>query len=88
MESLPGKAPEPSWAKGLRWPCSQPFYIRWMTVAQTRFSKVGYLKNPLNDMAPVFIGRDGQEIEDKCGRELCSLIDEQQKSVEGGEEQY
>lgn len=53
---------------------------------ETRFSKVGHLKNALNEMAAVLVGRDGQEIEENCGRELCLLIDEEQRS--GGDLQY
>lgn len=76
MESLPGTAPQPSWVKDLRWPSSPPFYVRWITVAETRFSKVGHLKNMLNEGQAVLVGRDGQEIEESCGLELCKLIDE------------
>lgn len=77
MESLPGTAPEPPWVKKLLWPCSPPFYIRWVTIAETHFRKVGHLKNAYNEGQAVLIGRDGQEIEEHCGAALCELIDEQ-----------
>lgn len=69
--------------KTLLWPCSPPFRIRWITVAETRFSKVGHLKNSLNDNRPVLIGRDGQEIEDTCGAALRELIDDTKRQRGG-----
>ncbi|KAJ9633961.1 hypothetical protein H2199_009166 [Coniosporium tulheliwenetii] len=81
MESLPGTAPEPAWVKNLRWPSSPPFYIRWITIANTRFSRVGHLKNALNENLAVLVGRDGQEIEQNCGASLCELIDEERNQV-------
>jgi hypothetical protein len=77
MESLPGTAPEPEWVKNLHWPSSPPFYIRWITVAETHFGKVGHLKNSLNEGQAVLVGRDGQEIDEHCGMGLCGLIDEE-----------
>jgi hypothetical protein len=76
MQSAPGTAPVPSWTKNLLWQSSGPFFIRWMTIAETRFSRVGHLKNSLNEGQAVLVGRDGQEIEEECGRMLCELIDE------------
>ncbi|EON69044.1 hypothetical protein W97_08357 [Coniosporium apollinis CBS 100218] len=81
MESVPGTAPEPSWTKKLLWPSSPPFYIRWITIANTRFSRVGHLKNALNENLAVLVGRDGQEIEQNCGAALCELIDEESRRV-------
>jgi hypothetical protein len=81
MESLPGTAPQPEWVKDLRWPSSPPFYIRWFTVAETRFSRVGHLKNLLNEGQAVLVGRDGQEIDEQCGRALCELIDDEKARV-------
>ncbi|KAJ9666662.1 hypothetical protein H2201_003321 [Coniosporium apollinis] len=81
MESVPGTAPEPAWTKNLLWPSSPPFYIRWITIANTRFSRVGHLKNALNENLAVLVGRDGQEIEQNCGAALCELIDEESRRV-------
>ncbi|KAF2460655.1 YT521-B-like domain-containing protein [Lineolata rhizophorae] len=80
MESPPGEAPNPGWVKDLLWPCSPPFYIRWITICETRFHKVGHLKNSLNDGQAVLVGRDGQEIDPPCGRSLCELIDAENTS--------
>ncbi|KAI9851369.1 MAG: hypothetical protein M1838_003832 [Thelocarpon superellum] len=77
MESAPGTAAPPSWAKGLHWRSSGAFRIRWITLAETRFSRVGHLKNAFNEYQAVLIGRDGQEIEGECGAALCGLIDEE-----------
>ena len=78
MESLPGTAEVPSWAKKLHWTTSPPFHIRWITEAETHFRYVGHLKNPYNEGHAVLVGRDGQEIEATCGAELCKLIDDQE----------
>ncbi|RDI81607.1 hypothetical protein Vi05172_g8491 [Venturia inaequalis] len=86
MESLPGVAPQPSWVQNLRWPSSPPFYIRWITNAETRFNRVGHLKNSLNEGQAVLVGRDGQEIEEGCGAALCEAIDEENKWNRGGGE--
>ncbi|MCJ1231207.1 hypothetical protein MMC12_007884 [Toensbergia leucococca] len=86
MTSLPGTAPIPSWAKHLIWDATPPFRLKWITIAETRFSKVGHLKNRLNDGQAVLVGRDGQEIEEVCGRGLCEIIDEEGRlnaAVEG-----
>lgn len=77
MESVPGTAQTPPWAKGLLWKSSGPFRIRWITIADTRFSRVGHLKNPYNENQAVLIARDGQEVEERCGAALCDLIDDE-----------
>lgn len=79
MESAPGKAPPPSWADGLYWKSSGPFYIKWLTIAETHFGKVGHLKNALNEYQAVLVARDGQEVEERCARDLCGLIDDEQE---------
>ena len=77
MRSLPSPdIPSPEWQKALLWASTDPFRIEWITVAETRFNAVGHLKNALNEGLAVLIGRDGQEIEEGCGRALCELIDE------------
>ena len=38
---------------------------------------MGHLKNSLNEGQAVLIGKDGQEIEERCGEELIKLIDEE-----------
>lgn len=66
--------PAPSWSNALLWPTSPPFYVEWISIAETPFSRAGHLKNVLNDGLAVVVGRDGQEIEERCGRELCKII--------------
>lgn len=75
MASAPGAAPTPSWAKQLIWESTPPFYIEWISTNETRFNRCGQLKNAFNEGQAVLVGRDGQEIEQKCGRGLCELID-------------
>lgn len=77
MQSLPSsQIPAPDWQKHLHWSSTNPFRIKWITIAETRFQRVGHLKNEYNDRQAVLVGRDGQEIEAGCGRALCELIDE------------
>ncbi|KAL8911569.1 MAG: hypothetical protein Q9171_003283 [Xanthocarpia ochracea] len=76
MLSLPDPSiPAPSWQRALIWASTDPFRIEWITIAETRFNRVGHLKNACNEGQPVLVGRDGQEIEEGCGRRLCELID-------------
>ena len=77
MESAPGTARPPSWATSLFWKPSGPFRIRWLTIADTHFRRVGHLKNKMNENSAILIGRDGQEVEHQAARELCALIDEE-----------
>ncbi|KAL8693263.1 MAG: hypothetical protein Q9218_001864 [Villophora microphyllina] len=83
MQSLPSPdIPSPAWQKALRWSTTNPFRIEWISVAETRFNRVGHLKNAFNEGQAVLIGRDGQEIEGVCGRELCALIDDAAREQE------
>ncbi|KAF2401040.1 YTH-domain-containing protein [Trichodelitschia bisporula] len=79
MDSAPGAATPPSWVNELRWPASAPFKVHWIRKRDTHFSKVGHLKNAFNDDQPVLVGRDGQEVEESCGRALCEIIDEESR---------
>ncbi|CAF4257073.1 unnamed protein product, partial [Rotaria magnacalcarata] len=38
------------------------------------FNQTLHLFNPWNENKPVKIGRDGQEIEPRCGEALCRLF--------------
>ncbi|EFY90623.1 YT521-B-like family protein [Metarhizium acridum CQMa 102] len=52
-----------------------PFRIDWINEAETPFSQVGDLKNPYNEYNPVFVGRDGQEYSEDCGRFMMGVMD-------------
>jgi hypothetical protein len=86
MESLPGSMPAPDWQKAINWDTAGAFRVRWLVIRATRFHRVGHLKNALNDNQAVLIGKDGQEIEEFCGRELVELIDEECEQALGAEE--
>ena len=88
MLSLPGTAPSPQWTKQLLWKSSPPFNIQWITIAETRFSHTKHIKNALNDGQLVLIGRDGQEIDETAGRQLCELIDDGGKRFGSGGGDY
>jgi hypothetical protein len=51
--------------------------VRWITVAPTRFGRVGHLKNKLNENQAVLVAKDGQEVEEACGEQLTKIIDEE-----------
>ena len=78
MQGLPGErgVPQPSWVKNLHWPTTDPFRLKWIVKEETPYRAVGNLKNPLNENLAVFVGRDGQEIPEKLGLQLCDIIDE------------
>lgn len=78
MQGLPGErgVSQPSWVKNLHWPTTAPFRLKWIVKEETPYRAVGNLKNPLNENLAVFVGRDGQEIPEKMGHQLCDIIDE------------
>jgi hypothetical protein len=81
MQCLPGEpgVADPSWRKYLHWPTTKPFKIRWITKGDSSYRVAGNLRNPLNDDSMVFVGRDGQEIPDRVGLELCEALDQDAK---------
>ncbi|XP_069092035.1 YTH domain-containing protein 1 isoform X4 [Pleurodeles waltl] len=50
------------------------FKIDWICRRELPFTKSSHLSNPWNENKPVKIGRDGQEIENVCGTQLCLLF--------------
>jgi hypothetical protein len=54
---------------------TEPFRIDWINEAETPFSQMGDLKNPYNEYNPVFVGRDGQEYPEDCGRRMMGIMD-------------
>ncbi|KAM9329639.1 YTH domain-containing protein 1 [Gastrophryne carolinensis] len=50
------------------------FKIDWICRRELPFTKSAHLTNSWNEMKPVKIGRDGQEIEPECGTQLCLLF--------------
>lgn len=52
-----------------------PFSITWIRIADTEPYIFDKIKNALNEGLPVFIGRDGQEMEEQAGQKVCDLID-------------
>ena len=81
MESAPGTAEMPVWTKGLLWKSSGAFYIRWITICDISFYHLVPLLNRLNEDQPVFIGRDGQEIDTETGATLCAHVDDKAASM-------
>jgi hypothetical protein len=79
MESLPGSVEVPQWQRAINWESAGAFKVKWLVICSTRFHRVGHLKNPLNENLAVLIGKDGQEIEERCGAGLVELIDEEAK---------
>jgi hypothetical protein len=50
------------------------FRVDWISRKELPFSATAHLYNPWNEGKPVKIGRDGQEIEPRVGKELCRLF--------------
>uniref|UniRef100_A0AAY3ZXB6 YTH domain-containing family protein n=1 Tax=Denticeps clupeoides TaxID=299321 RepID=A0AAY3ZXB6_9TELE len=50
------------------------FKIDWICRRELPFTKTAHLSNSWNELKPVKIGRDGQEIEPECGVQLCMLF--------------
>ncbi|EKD19905.1 uncharacterized protein L3040_002413 [Drepanopeziza brunnea f. sp. 'multigermtubi'] len=83
MEGLPGSAAITQWQRVITWESAGAFKVRWLVVCPTFFHRVGHLKNSLNEGMAVFIGKDGQEIEENCGSKLVDLIDEEFDAATG-----
>ncbi|RFU31657.1 hypothetical protein B7463_g4696, partial [Scytalidium lignicola] len=77
MESVPGSVPNPGWTRSIQWESTGAFKVRWLVIYSTRFHLVGHLKNSLNENQAVLVGKDGQEIEERCGDELIKIINEE-----------
>ncbi|UKZ53460.1 hypothetical protein TrVGV298_007252 [Trichoderma virens] len=69
------KHPPAKWMSTISWEPSAPFRIQWLNTRRTEFWKLGELRNPLNDGEPVFVGRDGQEFPEACGRKMLRVMD-------------
>ncbi|KAL6854644.1 YT521-B-like domain-containing protein [Trichoderma novae-zelandiae] len=67
--------PPANWMSNIAWEASSPFRVEWLNTRSTEFWKLGDLKNPLNDGSPVFVGRDGQEYPEACGRKMIRILD-------------
>lgn len=66
--------PRPNWMNGLHWDVSPPFRVEWLSTIPVQFSWVHHLKNSCNDGLAVLVGKDGQEIDPSCGRELLRIM--------------
>ncbi|KAK3901875.1 YT521-B-like domain-containing protein [Staphylotrichum tortipilum] len=86
MSSPPSPTiPRPSFVKGIHWDTSDPFRVQWLSKTSVDFFRIGHLKNPLNEGAPVLVGKDGQEIEAECGAELLREMERFAVAVAAGE---
>lgn len=66
--------PRPRWANSLQWDSSPPFRIDWLSTVEVQFGRISHLHNSLNNDLPVLVGKDGQEIEEECGRRLLEQM--------------
>ncbi|KAL7904400.1 YT521-B-like domain-containing protein [Trichoderma velutinum] len=67
--------PPAKWMDNISWKPGPPFRIQWLSTRRTEFWRLNDLKNPLNDGEPVFVGRDGQEFPESCGRKMVRVLD-------------
>ncbi|KAM0451461.1 hypothetical protein ACHAO4_006136 [Trichoderma viride] len=82
-------APDPNiapakWMSNISWKASYPFRIEWLNTRRTAFWTLGDLKNAFNDDAPVFVGRDGQEYPEDCGRKILEVLDQSSEESKSG----
>lgn len=49
--------------------------IKWQRYYDLEFEEVGHIENPMNEYKPVTHSRDGQEMPNSAGREICLRID-------------
>ena len=56
--------------RGIHWETTDPFRVEWLSTTEVEFYWIGHLNNSLNENRAVLVGKDGQEIEDQCGRSL------------------
>ncbi|KAK2612979.1 hypothetical protein QQS21_000908 [Conoideocrella luteorostrata] len=61
---------------------THPFRVDWINESETPFVQLGELKSPYNEYHPVYVGRDGQEFSEDCGRRMMQVMD-RVKSAEG-----
>jgi hypothetical protein len=55
---------------GINFRTSDPFRVEWLSKVEVEFYRIGHIKNPYNENRAVLVGKDGQEVEENCGREL------------------
>ncbi|KAJ9151118.1 hypothetical protein NKR23_g3211 [Pleurostoma richardsiae] len=72
--------PRPRWMNAIHWECTPPFRIEWCCTTEMPFHAVHHLVNSLNENMPVLVGKDGQEIEEQCGRDLAAEMDKLEES--------
>ncbi|KAK5987743.1 YTH domain-containing protein 1 [Cladobotryum mycophilum] len=63
------------WMTSIHWKTSHPFQVEWLNTRHTEFWKVGELKNDFNEGRRAFVGRDGQEYTEACGRRMMKVMD-------------
>jgi len=51
------------------------FDVEWLRLHDLPYREVDHIRNPLNGDRGVRTSRDGQELSNQCGRQLCGLID-------------
>jgi YTH domain-containing protein 1 len=75
MASSPSaETTRPEWMTHFHWDTTPPFRIEWLSKTPVDFHPIGHLTNKYNEDLPVLVGRDGQEIDDECGRAFVALM--------------
>ncbi|KAK0742386.1 YT521-B-like domain-containing protein [Apiosordaria backusii] len=84
------KIPRPWWMKALPWGASEPFRLEWLSTTPIEFGRIRHIHNSLNESSPVFVGKDGQEIEPGAGAELLREMDleNERRYYEQGPQQH
>jgi hypothetical protein len=72
----------------IHWETTPPFRVEWLSTVEIHFRHVGHLKNSLNEGAAVLIGKDGQEIDEDCGRKLVREMEGLIRDMNSGDNTY
>ncbi|KAL2150821.1 hypothetical protein VTH82DRAFT_7384 [Thermothelomyces myriococcoides] len=68
--------PQPSFIQGIHWETGDPFRVEWLSKTTVDFWRIGDIRNPYNEDLPVFVAKDGQEIEEECGATLLKELEQ------------
>uniref|UniRef100_L7JIL9 YTH domain-containing protein n=1 Tax=Pyricularia oryzae (strain P131) TaxID=1143193 RepID=L7JIL9_PYRO1 len=60
---------------------SGQFGIRWLCTSPLALQNTKSLRNSFDDLKPVLLGRDGQEMDYYCGRDLLRLMDASERGL-------
>lgn len=73
----------PDWMTKINLRTSEAFGVDWIKTADMDFWRFGDLTNTLNDGAPIFVGRDGQEYSTTSGQAMVDIFEQHTRPQDG-----